>query len=66
MGVLARIVAPTADGIALFRLWDSAEARARHADDPGHAGALVESGIRDLARGSRSRVFDGADLRLSP
>ena len=63
-GVLVRIVAPTEDGIALFQLWESAEARATHADDPGHASALAESGMTDLVRGSRSRVFDDAELEV--
>jgi len=65
-GLLARIAAPTDEGMVLFQLWDSAEARQRNADDPVHADALVASGMRAVVRGSRSRVFDGAVLlRLS-
>ena len=61
-GLLARIVAPTDDGIVLFQLWESPEARQRHADDPAHVEALVASGMRAAVRGSRSRVFHDAVL----
>src|SRR5213592_4818133 len=62
-GLLARIVAPTDDGMVLFQLWESAEARQRNADDPMHAEVLVASGMRAAMRGSRSRAFDQAVLR---
>jgi hypothetical protein len=61
-GLLVRIVAPTDDGVVLLHLWETAEARKRHADNPAHIEALEASGIKRLARGSRSRVFDGAAL----
>jgi hypothetical protein len=61
-GLLARIVAPTEDGMVVFQLWESAEARQRNADNPVHAQALVDSGMRARVRGSRSRVFDEAVL----
>jgi hypothetical protein len=63
-GLLARIVAPTDDGMVLFQLWDSAEARSRNAEHPGHADALAASGLTAAVRGSRSRAFDGALLRF--
>jgi hypothetical protein len=63
-GVLARIVAPTDDGIVLFALWESAEARQANADDPGHTDALRESGMLGAMTASRSRVFEGAQLSL--
>jgi hypothetical protein len=62
-GLLARIVAPTDDGMVLFQLWDSGAARQRNADDPAHADALEASGMLAALRGSRSRVFDDAVLR---
>jgi hypothetical protein len=62
-GLLARITAPTDDGMVLFQLWESAEVRQRNADDAGHAEALAESGMLAAMRGSRSRAFDGALLR---
>lgn len=62
-GVQARIVASTERGIVLFQLWESAEARQRNADDPGHADALEASGLTALVRGSRSTVFEDAELR---
>jgi len=61
-GLLARIVAPTDDGMVLFQLWESVQARQRNADGPAHAEALVASGMRAAVRGSRSRVFDQAAL----
>ena len=50
-------------GRALFQLWESAEARQRNADDPAHTSALEASGMKRLASGMRSRVFNGAELR---
>ncbi len=61
-GLLVRITAPTDDGVVLFQLWESAEARRRHHETPGHEGALEASGLWALVRGSRSRAFDGAVL----
>ena len=63
-GLLVRIVAPTDEGIVLFQLWESAEARARHAENPAHMEALADSGMHELVRGSRSRAFDAAELQL--
>jgi hypothetical protein len=63
-GVLARIVAPTDDGMVLFQLWESAEARQAHADNPAHADALRESGMLAAMTASRSRVFEDAQLSL--
>jgi hypothetical protein len=48
--------------MVLFQLWESAEARQRNADDPGHAEALSASGMLAAVQGSRSRVFDDAVL----
>ena len=62
-GLLARIVAPTDEGMVLFQLWDSADARQRNAEDPTHAEALAASGMLAAMRGSRSRVFERAVLR---
>jgi hypothetical protein len=64
-GLLARIVAPTDDGMVLFQLWESAAARQRNADDATHAEALAASGILAAARGMRSRIFDDAVLQRS-
>lgn len=63
-GSLLRIVAPTDTGMVLFQLWSSAEARQRNADAPGHSEALAESGMMAAATGTRSRVFEDADLFL--
>lgn len=63
-GVLARIVAPTDDGMVLFQLWESAEARQAHADNPAHTDALCESGMLAAMTASRSRVFENAQLSL--
>jgi hypothetical protein len=65
-GLLARIVAPTATGIALWQLWASREARERNASDPGHAEALRASGMTALVTGSRSRTFEDASLQVFP
>jgi hypothetical protein len=62
-GLLVRIVAPTDDGIVIFQLWESAEARRRNAETAGHAEALEASGMTAAVQGSGSRVFDGTVLR---
>jgi hypothetical protein len=63
-GLLARIVAPTATGITLWQLWESADARERNANDPRHEQALRTSGILALADATRSRTFDDAVLQV--
>lgn len=63
-GLLARIVAPTETGVVLWQMWQTAEARARNADDPGHAEALRASGLLELVTGTRARAFDGAVLQV--
>jgi|GEM_PF-3916178 len=62
-GLLVRITAPTEDGMVLFQLWDSPEARQANQDAPGHADALDACGILDLSTAMRSRAFEGAELR---
>ncbi len=62
VGLLARIVAPSEDGIVLFQLWESPAARQANADDPGHREALRASGMLDAMTATRSRVFADAQL----
>ena len=62
-GLLARMVAPTDDGMVVFQLWESAAARQRHADNPAHTEALAASGLLAAVRGRRSRVFEDTSLR---
>lgn len=64
-GLRLRIVAPTDDGIVLFQLWETPEARQRNADQPGHAEALEASGMTARVRASRAHAFDDAVLTLS-
>jgi hypothetical protein len=63
-GLVARMVAPTPEGVVLFQLWESQDARERNHKDPAHAAALEASGIRGLMRGSRSRSFEGVSLSV--
>ncbi len=63
-GLRVRIVAPTAEGIVLFQLSESAEARQRNAESPHHAAALEASGMRRSVRGSLSRAFEDAQLKF--
>jgi hypothetical protein len=62
-GLLVRILAPTDSGVVLFQLWESPEARRRNAEDSTHGDALAASGLQEAVRGSRSRVFDAAELK---
>ena len=63
-GLAARIVAPTDTGVVLWQLWQTAEARADNARDPGHDEALRASGLLDLVTGTRARAFEGAVLQV--
>jgi hypothetical protein len=63
-GLLARIVAPSEEGVVLWQLWQTAEARARNAGDPGHHEALRASGLLDLVTGSRARAFEDAVMQV--
>jgi len=63
--VVARMIAPTEGGAVLCTLWDSAEAREHHQSQPAHGEALKASGLLDVMTGSRSRVFEDAELTLS-
>jgi hypothetical protein len=65
-GLELRIVAATETGVVLFQLWESAEARARHADDPTHHAALAGSGVFEVATARRSRVFEHARIAAAP
>jgi hypothetical protein len=63
-GLVARIVAPTDTGVVLWQLWQTAEARADNARDPGHDEALRASGLLELVTGTRARAFEGAVLQV--
>jgi hypothetical protein len=63
-GLIARILAPTETGVVLWQLWETAEARARNAEDPAHGEALHASGLLALVTGTRARAFEGAALEL--
>ena len=63
-GLIARILAPTETGVVLWQLWETAEARARNAEDPAHGEALRASGLLALVTGTRARAFEGAALEL--
>jgi hypothetical protein len=62
-GLLLRMAAPTATGMVLFQLWESAEARQRNQDDPTHGEALQASGLKALIKGSRAMTFEDVELR---
>ena len=62
--VLARAVAPTESGVVVATFWESAAARDDFQAQPEHGEALRASGLLDAVTEMRSRVFEGADLRL--
>jgi hypothetical protein len=61
---LARVIAPTEDGAVVCTFWESAEARDHHQSQPEHGEALKASGLLEAMTGSRSRVFEDAQLTL--
>ena len=63
--MLARVVAPTESGVVVATFWESAEARDGYQSQPEHREALQASGMLDAATEMRSRVFQGAQLKLA-
>jgi hypothetical protein len=62
--ILARIVAGTETGVVVVTFWESAAARDEYQAQPEHSEALRASGMIDAVAEMRSRVFEGADLRV--
>jgi hypothetical protein len=62
--ILARVVAPSENGVVIVTFWESAEARDAYQSEPEHREALQASGLLDAVKEMRSRVFEDADLRL--
>jgi len=63
--ILARVVAPTENGVVVVTFWESAEARDDYQSQPEHREALQASGLLDAAKDMRSRVFEDAKLELT-
>ena len=63
--ILARVAAPTDEGVVLATFWESAEARDAYQSQPEHREALQASGLLDAVKDMRSRVFEDAELRLT-
>lgn len=61
--VLARVVAPTENGLVVATFWESAEARDDHQSQPEHREALQASGLLDAVTEMRSRVIEDAELK---
>ena len=63
--MLARVVAPTENGVVVATFWESAEARDGYQSQPEHREALQASGLLGAAKDMRSRVFEDAELQLT-
>ena len=63
--IRARVVAPTESGVVVATFWDSAAARDGYQSQPEHREALQASGLLDAMKDMRSRVFEGAELKLT-
>ena len=61
---LARVIASTEGGAVVCTFWESSEARDHHQSQPEHGEALRASGLLDAMTGSRSRVFENAELTI--
>jgi hypothetical protein len=61
---LARMVAPTENGVVVCTFWESAAARDHHQSQPEHGEALQKSGLLEAVTDMRSRVFEDAELKL--
>jgi hypothetical protein len=62
--LLARVIAPTEDGIVLVNLWASEEMRRASNDDPAHKKIVQASGIAELAEDTTARRYETSRLRL--
>jgi hypothetical protein len=63
-GLLARVIAPTEDGIMLVNLWASEEQRRASNDDPTHQEAVQASGIAKLAEATSIARYETSHLSL--
>ena len=63
--ILARIVAPTENGVVVATFWESAQARDGYQSEPEHREALQASGLLDAVTEMRSRVLEDAELKLA-
>jgi hypothetical protein len=63
-GLLARVIAPSEDGIVLVNLWASEKVRRASNDDPAHQEAVKASGIEDLAEATTVRRFETSRFSL--
>ena len=63
--ILARVVAPSENGVVMATFWESAEARDGYQSEPEHREALQASGLLDAVKDMRSRVFEDAELELT-
>lgn len=63
--ILARVVAPTENGVVVTTFWESAQGRDGYQSQPEHREALQASGLLDAAKDMRSRVFEDAELKLT-
>lgn len=63
--VLARIAAPTENGVIVTTFWESAEAREAYQGEAEHGEALKASGLLDAVRSMSSRVIEDAELTLA-
>lgn len=63
-GLLARVIAPTEDGIVLVNLWASEELRRASNDDPAHQEIVRASGIAELAVDATAHRYETSSLGL--
>jgi hypothetical protein len=63
-GLLARVIAPTGDGIVLVNLWASEELRRASNDDPTHQEIVQASGIAELAEHRASHRYETSRVGL--
>ena len=63
--ILARVLAPTENGVVMATFWESGEAREGYQSEPEHREALQASGLLEAVEEMRSRVFEDAELKLT-
>jgi hypothetical protein len=63
-GLLARVIAPSEDGIELVNLWASEEQRRASNDDPAHQEIVRASGIADLTEATTVQRYETSRFSL--
>jgi hypothetical protein len=64
-GLIARVIAPSEEGVVLVNVWASETLRRASNDDPRHRAAVQESGIASLAKETTVLRFETSRVDIA-